>query len=64
LENPVAGLAALIAGRHGLTDTRELVATISSVLLNQDHVKAELQALRGKATFHLVSMQKSHVGSL
>ncbi|KAG1887199.1 hypothetical protein F4604DRAFT_1720731, partial [Suillus subluteus] len=49
-ENPDAGPAALIAGRHSLTGTRESVATISTVLLNQDCVKAELQALRGKST--------------
>jgi hypothetical protein len=49
-ENPAAGPTALIAGRHGLTGTRESVATISTVLLNQDRGKAELQALRGKST--------------
>jgi hypothetical protein len=43
-ENPAAGPTALIAGRHGLTGTRESVATISTVLPNQDRGKSTLPA--------------------
>ncbi|KAG1898981.1 uncharacterized protein F5891DRAFT_1040935 [Suillus fuscotomentosus] len=65
-ENPAAGPAALIAGRNSITGTRESVSTISTVLLNQDRVKAELQALRGKSTRNFVDdfaeFQKNHPG--
>jgi hypothetical protein len=65
-ENPTAGPAALISGRNGLTGARQSVATISTVLLNQDRVKAELQALRGKSTRNFVDdfadFQRNHPG--
>ncbi|KAG2133699.1 hypothetical protein DEU56DRAFT_888775 [Suillus clintonianus] len=65
-ENPTTGPAALVAGRHSLSGTRESVATISTVLLNQDRVKAELQALRGKSTRNFVDdfaeFQRNHPG--
>ncbi|KAG1792342.1 uncharacterized protein HD556DRAFT_1482045, partial [Suillus plorans] len=52
--------------RDDLTGTRESVATISTVLLNQDRVKAELQALQGKSTRNFVDdfaeFQKNHPG--
>ncbi|KAG1741690.1 hypothetical protein EDB19DRAFT_1828040 [Suillus lakei] len=60
-ENPATGPAALIAGRHSLTGTRESVATIST-----DRVKAELQALPGKSTRNFVDdfaeFQRNHPG--
>lgn len=62
-ENPDAGPAALIAGRHSRTGTRESVAKISTVLLNQDRVKAELQALRGKSTRNLLRDEED-IGAL
>ncbi|KAG1789339.1 hypothetical protein EV424DRAFT_1274036, partial [Suillus variegatus] len=59
-------LSPLIAGRNSLTGTHESVATISTVLLNQDRVKAELQALRGKSTRNFIDdfaeFQKNHPG--
>ncbi|KAG2137757.1 hypothetical protein BD769DRAFT_1638057 [Suillus cothurnatus] len=65
-ENPTAGPAALISGRNSLTGARQSVATISTVLLNQDRVKAELQALRGKSTRNFVDdfadFQRNHPG--
>jgi hypothetical protein len=65
-ENPTAGPAALISGRNGLTGACKSVATISTVLLNEDRVKAELQALRGKSTRNFVDdfadFQRNHPG--
>jgi hypothetical protein len=54
-KNPAACPAALIADHHSLTDTCELITKISTVLLNQDRVKAELQALQGKSTRRALS---------
>ncbi|KAG2098405.1 uncharacterized protein F5147DRAFT_815847 [Suillus discolor] len=65
-KNPAAGPAALIAGHNSLTGTRDSVAAISTVLLNQDRVKAQLQGLQGKSTRNFVDdfaeFQKNHPG--